>query len=239
MQAVPNPVLSIVIPAYNEEARLPETLRRIERYLAGRDLGYELILVDDGSHDQTLEVMKAAATGDHCVKIVALPRNRGKGRALAGGIAVSSAGLVLVSDADLSTPIDELTKLESMLEAGADIAIASRAKRGARIEISQPPHRVLMGKVFNLIVQALLLPGIWDTQCGFKLFKGDLGRELFSALKTDGFSYDVEILYRARRKRLTIAEVPVRWQHSAPTRVATFRSSLDMLKDVIRIRLGL
>jgi dolichyl-phosphate beta-glucosyltransferase len=170
---------------------------------------------------------------------VGLAHNQGKGRALASGMALSTGDVVLVSDADLSTPIDELPKLETMLRDGADIAIASRAKRGAEIEIAQPPHRVLMGKVFNLIVQALLLPGLWDTQCGFKLFKGRSGRELFSKLRTDGFAYDVEVLYRARCAKLVIAEVPVRWQHSAPTRVAAIRSSLQMLRDIFKIRLGL
>jgi dolichyl-phosphate beta-glucosyltransferase len=232
------PDLSVIIPAYNEERRLPETLRKIEPYLAKRNHAFEVILVDDGSGDGTLRLMRDESDRHPYVKVVALPKNRGKGRALATGVAASSGRLVLISDADLSTPIEELPKLETALATGADVAIASRAKRGARIEISQPPHRVLMGKVFNLIVQSLLLPGIWDTQCGFKLFKGDLGRELFGQLKTDGFGYDVEVLYRARQGRHQIAEVPVRWQHSAPTRVAAFRSSLDMLKDVIRVRLG-
>ena len=232
------PDLSVVIPAYNEEGRLPETLRRLQPYLARRGRPFELILVDDGSADGTLQIMREESKRHPYVRVVAAP-HRGKGRALANGVVASSGRLVLISDADLSTPIAELPKLEAALADGADVAIASRAKHGARIEISQPPHRVLMGKVFNLIVQALLLPGIWDTQCGFKLFKGDLGRELFGQLKTDGFGYDVEVLYRARRSRHPIAEVPVRWQHSAPTRVAAFRSSFDMLKDVIRIRLGL
>jgi dolichyl-phosphate beta-glucosyltransferase len=230
--------LSVVVPAYNEEARLPGTLTRLESYLESRALAFELILVDDGSSDGTLEVMHDAAARRAYVKVMGLPRNRGKGRALATGVGASTGQLVLVSDADLSTPIEELAKLEAGLADGADVAIASRAKRGARIEISQPPHRVLMGKVFNLIVQALLLPGLWDTQCGFKLFKGDLGRQLFACLGTDGFGFDVEVLYRARRRKLVIVEVPVRWQHSAPTRVATFRSSFDMLKDVFRIRFG-
>jgi dolichyl-phosphate beta-glucosyltransferase len=233
------PELSVVIPAFNEEGRLPETLRKLEPYLTRRSDSFEVILVDDGSGDRTLRVMHDESERHPYVKVVALPANRGKGRALASGVAVSTGRFVLISDADLSTPIEELPKLEAALADGAEVAIASRAKKGARIEISQPPHRVLMGKIFNLIVQALLLPGIWDTQCGFKLFKGDLGRHLFGQLKTDGFGYDVEVLYRARRARHPIAEVPVRWQHSAPTRVATFRSSLDMLKDVIRIRLGL
>jgi dolichyl-phosphate beta-glucosyltransferase len=230
--------LSVVVPAYNEEARLPSSLARLEDYLEARGFPFELILVDDGSKDGTLRVMQDAAARRPYVKVASLAQNRGKGRALATGVERSSGELVLVSDADLSTPVDELPKLEARLDDGADIAIASRAKRGARIEISQPPHRVLMGKVFNLIVQALLLPGLWDTQCGFKLFRGDLARELFGCMKTDGFGYDVEVLYGARKRRLRIDEVPVRWQHSAPTRVAAFRSSLDMLKDVLKIRFG-
>jgi dolichyl-phosphate beta-glucosyltransferase len=235
---VARPQLSVVIPAFNEEGRLPETIAKVEAYLEARQPAFELILVDDGSSDATLPLMQRESERSPYVKAVSLSPNRGKGRALATGVAASTGELVLVSDADLSTPIEELVKLEAALAAGADVAIASRAKRGARIEISQPPHRVLMGKVFNLIVQALLLPGLWDTQCGFKLFRGDLARELFGALRTDGFGFDVEVLYRARQRRLIIAEVPVRWQHSAPTRVATFRSSLDMLKDVLRLRLG-
>jgi dolichyl-phosphate beta-glucosyltransferase len=231
-------VLSIVIPCYNEEARLPRTIEQVEQYLDGKDLSYELILVDDGSSDGTREVMNAAAERNRSVRLEALPRNRGKGRALAEGVAVAKGSEVLVTDADLSTPIEELPKLQAELDRGAGVAIASRAVKGSRVEISQPFYRVLMGKAFNLLVQAVLLPGIWDTQCGFKLFRADVAHEAFAQLTTDGFGYDPEVLYRAKKRGVRIAEVPVVWRNSAPTKVSPIKSSLDMFRHVLRIRFG-
>ena len=230
------PVLSVVIPAYNEEQRLPRTIEQIERYLDDRADSYELILVDDGSTAGTRLVMDEAAARNQRVRLEALPANRGKGRALAAGVAVARGDEVLVTDADLSTPIEELGKLEAALKAGAGVAIASRAVRGSRIEIPQPIYRVAMGKVFNLIVQLVLLPGIWDTQCGFKLFRADVAHHVFAALTTDGFGYDPEVLYLAKRRGVKIVEVPVVWRHSAPTKVMPIRSSLDMFKHVVRVR---
>jgi len=229
-------MLSIVIPCYNEQDRLPATLEAITKYMAARGSDYELILADDGSSDRTPEVIGAAVKGGANVRMVRLPENRGKGRALAEGVKLSSGDRVLLTDADLSTPIEELPKLEARLDAGAGVAIASRALRGSEIVIHQPVYRVLMGKTFNLIVQALLLPGLWDTQCGFKLFRGDLARSVFAELRTDGFGYDPEALFRAKRRGEKIAEVPVVWRHSAPTKVAPFRHSLDMFQDVVRTR---
>ncbi len=225
-----------MIPCYNEQDRLPATVEAIKRYLAGRGLEYELILADDGSRDGTPAVVAKAMEGAPQVRSVRLPNNRGKGRALAEGVAVSKGDRVLVTDADLSTPIEELPKLEARLDAGAGVAIASRSLKGSQIVMAQPVYRVLMGKTFNLIVQALLLPGLWDTQCGFKLFRGDLARSVFGELKTDGFGYDPEALYLAKRQGELIAEVPVVWRHSAPTKVTALRSSLDMFKDVVKTR---
>jgi len=181
-------------------------------------------------------VIDRAMDGAANVRSVRLPHNRGKGRALAEGVAVTTGDRVLLTDADLSTPIEELPKLEARLDDGAGVAIASRSLKGSQVVISQPIYRVLMGKTFNLIVQTLLLPGLWDTQCGFKLFRGDLARAVFAELKTDGFGYDPEALYLAKRRGERIAEVPVVWRHSAPTKVAAIRSSLDMFKDVVRTR---
>jgi dolichyl-phosphate beta-glucosyltransferase len=229
-------VLSVVVPCYNEEQRLPRTIEQLERYLGAKGLPYELILVDDGSSDGTREIMDEAAARNPSVRLEALPRNRGKGRALAEGVAAATGSEILVTDADLSTPIEEIEKLQAELDKGAGVAIASRALRGSRVEISQPVYRVLMGKAFNLIVQAVLLPGIWDTQCGFKLFRADLAKDVFAALTTDGFGYDPEVLYRAKKKGVRIAEVPVVWRNSAPTKVSPIRSSLDMFKHVLRIR---
>jgi len=230
-------VLSIVVPCYNEEQRLPRTIERIERYLDVQGTQYELILVDDGSADGTRQVMDAAAERSRSVRVEALPHNRGKGRALATGVGVAGGDEILLTDADLSTPIEELPKLQAQLTKGAGVAIASRALRDSNVEVSQPVYRVLMGKVFNLIVQAVLLPGIWDTQCGFKLFRADVAHKVFAGLVTDGFGYDPEVLYRARKMGVKIAEVPVVWRNSAPTKVSPISSSFDMLRHVIRIRL--
>jgi dolichyl-phosphate beta-glucosyltransferase len=229
-------VLSIVVPCYNEELRLPRTIEQIQRFMDSRGEPYELVLVDDGSADGTRRVMDAAAASHGSVRVEVLPHNRGKGRALAVGVAAARGDEILLTDADLSTPIDELDKLRAALRGGAGIAIASRALRRSRVEVSQPFYRVVMGKGFNLIVQAILLPGIWDTQCGFKLFRGEVAHAVFEGLITDGFAYDPEVLYRARRRGVKIVEVPVVWRNSAPTKVSAFRSSLDMLKHVIRVR---
>ncbi len=229
-------MLSVVIPCYNEEERLPRTIERIEGFLDGKKSPYELILVDDGSADGTRRVMDEAVQRHASVRVEALPRNRGKGRALAIGVKAAKGDEILVTDADLSTPIEELDKLQAALENGAGVAIGSRALRGSRVEVSQPVYRVLMGKAFNLIVQTVLLPGIWDTQCGFKLFRADVARGVFGALITDGFGYDPEVLYRARKQGVKIAEVPVVWRNSAPTKVSPLRSSFDMLRHVIRLR---
>jgi len=230
-------VLSIVVPCYNEEQRLPRTIEQVQRYLDARNLAHELILVDDGSVDGTRMIMDAAAERYPAVRVEVLPRNRGKGRALAVGVEAAKGDEVLITDADLSTPIEELEKLQAALGGGAGVAIGSRALRASRVEISQPIYRVVMGKVFNLIVQAVLLPGIWDTQCGFKLFRADVAHSVFARLETDGFGFDPEVLYHARKQGVKIAEVPVVWRNSAPTKVSPVRSSLDMLRHVVRLRL--
>ena len=236
MEAAASPELSIVVPCYNEEQRLPRTIEQIERYLAGKGVSYELILVDDGSSDGTRKIMDAAAERNAAVRLEALAQNRGKGRALAEGVAAARGAEILVTDADLSTPIEEIDKLRAELDKGAGVAIASRALKGSRVEVSQPIYRVLMGKAFNLLVQAVLLPGIWDTQCGFKLFRADVAHDAFAALTTDGFGYDPEVLYRVKRRGVRIAEVPVVWRNSAPTKVSPIKSSLDMFRHVVRIR---
>jgi dolichyl-phosphate beta-glucosyltransferase len=229
--------LSVVVPCFDEEARLPASLAAAAAYLEGTGRQFELILVNDGSRDGTADVIRAAERDCASVRAVTLPENRGKGRALAEGVRLSRGRLVLISDADFSAPIDELPKLERAIAGGADVAIGSRATRGAR-EVDQPVHRRLMGKGFNLLVQSLLLPGLWDTQCGFKLFRGEVARELFGALRTDGFAYDVEVLHRARRSGYRVKEVPVRWINSTTTRVRAVRHSREMLVDLLRIRMG-
>ena len=230
------PRLSVVVPCYNEEQRLPRTIEGIERYFEAKRIPYELILVDDGSVEGTRMIMDRAAEQNSNVRVEALPHNRGKGRAIATGVAVARGSEILVTDADLSTPIEELEKLQAALDNGVGVAIGSRSVKGSRVEVSQPIYRVLMGKTFNLIVQALLLPGIWDTQCGFKLFRADVARAAFDGLTSERFGYDPEVLYRAKKQGVKIAEVPVVWRNSTPTKVSPISSSLDMLKDVIKVR---
>jgi dolichyl-phosphate beta-glucosyltransferase len=228
--------LSVVVPCYNEERRLPVALAVAKRYLERSERAFELILVDDGSTDQTGKIIRKAAETLPYVRPVRVLPNRGKGRAVTEGVLSSRGDLVLVSDVDFSAPIDELPRLEEAIIQGADVAIGSRAKRGAR-EVLQPLHRQLMGKTFNLIVQSLLLPGIWDTQCGFKLFKGEVARELAPSLQIEGFAYDVELLYLAKLAGYRIREIPVRWINSDTTRVSPLRDSTRMLRDVVKLRM--
>jgi dolichyl-phosphate beta-glucosyltransferase len=232
------PELSVVVPAYNESGRLPVTLSVIKPFLNAFGMSWELIVVNDGSTDSTMELIRTeeGLDPDH-VRGIDLQPNGGKGRAVAAGVGASRGALVLISDADFSTPIDELIKLTAAINAGSDVAIGSRAKRGSKVEVSQPAHRVLMGKIFNLIVQVVVLPGFWDTQCGFKLWKGPAAREVFAEMKLDGnVAFDVEVLYRARRHGYRIAEVPVRWYDSIPSRISPLRHSAEALADIAKIR---
>ena len=231
------PELSVVVPGYNEAERLPRSLEKTVPWLEGLGRPFELVLVDYCSRDRTLEVIREWETRHPGIRVVYPRPNRGKGRALATGVAVSRGALVLVSDADFSTPIEELPKLEAALKAGADVAIGSRARPGSQIEVPQPFYRVLGGRALNIAIQGLALPGLWDTQCGFKLFRGDLARDVFGRLRTDGFAYDVEVLWRARQAGCTVVEVPVVWRHMEDSRVSPFRHSFQILRDVLAMRL--
>ncbi len=230
--------LSVVIPAFNEAVRLPDTLAAFDQWIGGQDRRCELILVDDGSLDDTLRVMETYRRSRAQTQVVSLEHNCGKGRAVAAGVVRSRGALVLFSDADLSTPWQETSKLEEAITAGADIAIASRAVTGAQIERHQEVYREWMGRMFNHMVRWSVLPGIRDTQCGFKLFKGPIAHRTFSRLVTDGFAFDVEVLLRARRLGYRIVEVPVRWSHSPPSTVVPWRDSIVMMFDLGRIRMG-
>ena len=227
--------LSIVIPAYNEEARLGPSLRRVVDYLAGRRLPGEILVVDDGSSDRTAAV--AAGFAGQGVRLLRHERNLGKGAAVRTGVLASAGKSVLLCDADLSTPVEELEKLEPHL-AGADLVLGSRAvQRGARVAQRQPRYRELMGKTFNLIIRTLGVRGIYDTQCGFKLLRGDVARELFAGMTLAGFAYDVELVMAARRAGYRLAEVGVYWSNSPASTVDPVRSSLAMLRDVVKLRL--
>jgi dolichyl-phosphate beta-glucosyltransferase len=229
------PALSVVIPAYNESSRLPRTLEAVQRYLRARGEPHEILVVDDGSGDETAE--RAREAGGEAVAVVSNDRNRGKGYSVRRGMLLARGARRLMTDADLSTPIQELERLIAALEAGSDIAIASRAVAGAHLEIRQPWFRENMGRLFNLVVRALAVRGIHDTQCGFKLFTADAAEATFRAARLDGFSFDVEVLYIARLRGLRIAEVPVTWRNDAATRVGLWRG-FEAFVDVARICLA-
>ncbi len=228
--------ISLVIPAYEEARRLPETLAKIADYLRGRRESWEILVVDDGSRDSTASIAREEGLRLGLpLTVLSLPANRGKGAAIRAGVLASHGDRVLVCDADLSTPIAEWEKLRA---AGAPVAIGSRAIDEDLVLRKQPWHRRTMGKLFNLLVRALTIRGIRDTQCGFKLLDGPLAREIFSRARIDRFAYDVEILLLARRRGAAIAEVPVLWFNSPDSRVAVVRDSLRMLRDLVRIRFG-
>jgi len=224
--------LSVVIPAYNEALRLPSTLSRVRQHLAARKGEHEIVVVDDGSTDGTAEVARAAGGA---VRVLRHQPNRGKGYAARRGMLAATGERRLMTDADLSTPIEELAALEAALDRGYDVAIGSRAVDGARIEVRQPAYREAMGRLFNVLVQGLLLPGLSDTQCGFKLFTASAAEAAFAPCRLDGFSFDVEALYAARRRGLRIAEVPVVWRNDAATRVSLGGGG-TAFADLLRIR---
>jgi len=229
--------LSVVIPAYNEEARVGPTIGEVARFLSTQEMTYEIVVVDDGSNDSTCDVVLEAARGLQNVRLVKNGANRGKGFSVKNGFINTGGELVLMSDADLSTPIEELTKLLAEARAGADIVIGSRAMKGSRIIVRQPVYRMLMGKTFNKLVRLLTVQGISDTQCGFKLFRRSSCERLFGAQRIEGFAFDVELLFLADRMGLVVREVPVRWINSPMSRVSAVRDSARMLADIIRLRL--
>lgn len=233
-------MISIVIAAYNEEKRISPSLFKVKEYLTTQDMDYEIIVVDDGSTDQTCKVVRDLTTDIPHLKVISYEMNRGKGYALRKGVLASKGELVLLTDADLSTPIEELSKLLPLIsENECDIAIGSRALALSEIIKKQPWWRENMGKLFNKIVRILVLDDFNDTQCGFKIFSGGIARALFHEAKIDRFAYDVEILARAKKRGYRILEAPIRWINSPESKVNPFRDSLQMFFDLLRIRLTL
>jgi dolichyl-phosphate beta-glucosyltransferase len=229
--------LSLVVPAYNEALRLPHTLECIRRYLDAGGEEYEVIVVDDGSDDGTSAGAEAIAAGWPELEVLRLPVNTGKGAAVREGMLRARGAHRAFSDADLSTPIHELPRLRSLLRGLCQVAIASRDAPGSRIEVHQPAWREFMGRTYNRLLRLTVLPGIHDTQCGFKVFTDVAAMECFTPLQTRRFGFDAEVLLRARRHGWAIAEVPVRWRHIEESRVGSMRDSTRMLYDLLRLRL--
>jgi len=234
------PDLSVVIPAFNEGQRIERALAEIVQYLRGRGDSFEIVVADDGSSDGTADVVErfAATQPLGAVRSVRLPFNQGKGAALRAGFAATVGNKILMTDADLATPIEELGKLEAAFAAGAQIVAGSRALASSNITRRQSLVRVFLGRAGNLWIRSLAVPGIHDTQCGFKLFDGDAGRRLFALSREDRFGIDIEVLCLARRRlSLKVSEVGVRWQHQDGSKVR-WVDYVDVLVKVPRIVLS-
>jgi dolichyl-phosphate beta-glucosyltransferase len=227
--------VSIVIPAYNEEKRLPATLTSVLDFFTSKNLDFEIIVVSDGSIDNTVSLVNDFCLKHPQVKIIAYTVNKGKGFAIRKGVLSANGELILINDADGSSPIEEFERLRAAINNGADLAIGSRNKPDPNCNVSALPYRTYVGNTFNHIVQSLLLPGIYDTQCGFKLFKKDIAHNLFSASTIDGYAFDVDILYLARQRKYRLEEIGINWHNATGSKVNIWIDSFKMLAEVLKI----
>ena len=236
---LPGASLSLIVPAYNEAERLGATLAELGRFAAASPRPVELVLVDDGSSDRTFELLTSFSRSQGTERAVVLRHdpNRGKGFAVRRGMLAARGDYLLFSDADLSTPLSEAETLLAAAEAGAEVVIGSRALPGSRIVRSQPLVRTLGGKALNLCIQALAVPGIHDSQCGFKLFSRRAARNIFARATIDRFSFDVEVLYLARKLGYRVEEVPILWADVAGSKVHPLRDGTRLLVELCAIRL--
>lgn len=228
--------LSLILPAYNESRRIQTNLRTLVQYLDALPHSYELIVVDDGSTDGTAAPAREALAGRKEGRVIEYRPNRGKGYALRTGILASTGRWVVFTDADLSTSLDEIPRALARLE-HADVVVGSRALPESRVAVRAPFYRRLATGIFDLVKH--LLVGLWeirDTQCGFKAYRGDVARALYSQSRVDRFMFDVEILFLAKRAGLRVEEMPVTWQASDETKVRFFAGIYQMLRDLVRIR---
>jgi len=232
------PQFSVIIPAYNEEYRLPPTLESVYQYLSDRGYTFEIIVVDDGSVDHTIEAVESFAKHHEGIRLLSYNPNQGKGHAVRVGMLAANGDLVLFDDADGSSPIAEMERLVHAIEQGADVAIGSRNKPSDERTVEARAYRKHIGNTFNMIVQSLLLPGLYDTQCGFKMFKREAARDIFSVACLNGYAFDVELLFIAKIRGYKIAEQAIDWHHVRGSKVNVLLDSPKMLIEVIRITIG-
>lgn len=229
-----NPRLSLIIPAFNEEARLPGTIEQVTRYLRDQPFRWEILVVDNASTDGTSQVVQRLSSQVANLRLLHEPR-RGKGAAVRTGVLAAQGEFRFICDADLSMPIEELVKFLPPTLTDFDVAIASREVPGA-VRINEPAYRHWIGRAFNALVRLIALPGLHDTQCGFKCFRAAAAEDLFRRQTILGWTFDVEILFLARKSGYRIVEVPIRWVHIPGSRVRIARDSLAMFLDLLRIR---
>ncbi len=230
------PTYSIVIPAYNEGARLGATLEKVLAYVHAQGWDAEVIVVNDGSRDNTAEIVRAFASKDATLRLIENPGNRGKGYSVRNGMLHSRGQIVLFSDADLSSPIEEAPKLFSALNAGADIAIGSRWLRAETQTQRQPLHRQLFGRIFNLLLRVILGLPFKDTQCGFKAFRQSAVQAVFPRQKIERWGFDPEILFLARKFGFKVQEVSVAWAHREGTSINPLVDGGRMVLEMLHIR---
>lgn len=238
----PSPLfLTVVIPAYNEERRLPPTLAKVAAFLRKQDYASEVLVVENGSTDDTSGVTErfihSEVRPDDPFRVQLLHSSPGKGAAVRHGMLAGQGEFLFICDADLAMPIEEIAKfLPPQLPRGSfDIAIASRETAGA-VRIDEPVYRHVMGRVFNYFVRVLAVPGIQDTQCGFKMFTHDAVQRTFPIQRLDGWSFDVEVLYIARQHHLRLVEIPIRWYYQTDSRVRPVQDTINMVRELLKIR---
>jgi dolichyl-phosphate beta-glucosyltransferase len=231
-------MLTIVVPAYNEEKRLGATLKRMLAYFDEQGSPFEILVVDDGSTDGTAGLVETISTCRKEVQLISYKPNHGKGYAVRQGMLAGRGERLLLSDADLATPIEEVEKLAAKLDVGCDIAIGSRDVQGSELIKHQSWLREMGGKTFNKLVQLIAVPGIHDTQCGFKLFTRSAAQSIFSRCTVEHFAFDVEVLYVAIRIfGYRVAETPIRWAHQEGSSVVFWRDAFRMAKTLFKIRM--
>lgn len=232
------PFLSVIIPAYNEAERIPTTLIDMDKKLRNKEWSYEILVVNDGSKDATADVVGKMSKTIKGLKLVDNIDNKGKGGVVRQGMLLAQGDYRLFMDADNSTSIDQFDRMISEFHAGADVVIGSRAHKDSKLEPSQPLYRQIPGKMGNLIIQALVLPGLWDTQCGFKAFTRESAEKVFSMSRITGWGFDVEILSLAKACGYKIKETPVHWVNDLGSHVG-LSAYLQVLVETVTIRIRL
>jgi dolichyl-phosphate beta-glucosyltransferase len=227
--------LSVIIPAYNEENRIIPTLETIYNYFKTGGASFEIIVVNDGSTDLTEQIVNEQSKNFSELKLISLPRNKGKGAAVKCGMLSALGTYRLFCDADGSTEIGEIEKLQDALRLGYDVAIGSRAIKDPNSKIETKLHRKILGRIFNNVINLLVVPGVLDTQCGFKLFKASVAEYLFSKQTRDGFSFDVELLYLMQKSGISLIEVPINWTNKEGSKVNLIKDSIKMFFDSVSL----